>query len=396
MSPVYCRQPFNISACEVLIELTSFVGEIIPETDGGDAQSPGMHELRPDLMCHIEDVRNLVCVRDWKNGLDAMRQFDVINETPTIEVMFDQKTDKKTGEVKVVYCPKIKLTFYLNKNCFQEMLNIVMPVIFCFAGNLANGIFVLFPNCENVLLPSCHKQINTEGWPDYIANSLAIGLTLVFLMPQISSIEGLKNDFDMNQLLVTFLFLGVVCGFIVPQSIGWYMFMMSNAFFLVGVILTPMNAYEWWKIYRKIRGSAVRAEKPITCCGRPGSKANSKGSDVDVTALSRFWDITPDGKVQLHPRVMNPEYNGHDTPWKPLVKNGKVISVYMGVRREEVEKIPLGLELEEGASAIANSAPLKHLSREGSKIRAATSQKIVPIRPVGYATGTSESDVHHA
>lgn len=50
-----------------------------------------------------------------------------------------------------------------------------------------------------------------EDYTDFLANSLALGLTVVCLIPQISASHGLKNDmFNPNTLLVLVLFLGLI------------------------------------------------------------------------------------------------------------------------------------------------------------------------------------------
>ena len=54
---VFSHYPLNITAAELDLELTSFVGSLADS--GGE-----LFEFRPDLVCHIGDLSNLVCVRD--------------------------------------------------------------------------------------------------------------------------------------------------------------------------------------------------------------------------------------------------------------------------------------------------------------------------------------------
>ena len=59
---LFFRQPFNIAACETLLELTSFTGYIPGKKDVNKKSE--IYEFRPDLQCHIKDARNLIwCAR---------------------------------------------------------------------------------------------------------------------------------------------------------------------------------------------------------------------------------------------------------------------------------------------------------------------------------------------
>ena len=42
------------------------------------ANKRGPYEFRPDLVCHDDDLRNLVCVRDYDSTLDGMTSFDIM------------------------------------------------------------------------------------------------------------------------------------------------------------------------------------------------------------------------------------------------------------------------------------------------------------------------------
>merc|ERR1712100_140975 len=110
--------------------------------------------------------------------------FDVINPSPTVEYMIDSKKDDKK-QYQTVYCPKVKVTFYMDQDSTVALLNILAPLLFCAIGNTMNTVYLR----------------RTEDYPDFLANSLALGLTVVFLIPSISSTESLKNEMNSNTFL---------------------------------------------------------------------------------------------------------------------------------------------------------------------------------------------------
>ena len=75
---VFSAHPFHIMATEVMIELTSFTS-----TTG--------HELRPSILCHVKDFRNLRKVRDYDSPskMDEMKKWEIMNSSPTVEYEAD-------------------------------------------------------------------------------------------------------------------------------------------------------------------------------------------------------------------------------------------------------------------------------------------------------------------
>ena len=100
----------------------------------------------------------------------------------------------------------MKITFYLSKDPLEPFMNIVMPIMYCAFANSLNFWFFF----------------NIEDKPDFVANALTLGLTLVFLIPTISGGNTTtKNEFDMNELIIFFLFVGLIIGTIpLPDGHG--------------------------------------------------------------------------------------------------------------------------------------------------------------------------------
>merc|ERR1711907_584121 len=95
------------------------------------------------------------------------------------------------------------------------------------------------------------------------------------------------------------------------------------------------------------------------------------------------------GNVELNPRIQNPDYGCKHTPWKSIVRKGNVESVYLGIRREDVEMKSIGQDIEdlvEGVvldtrNSFADSAPVKSFSKRSGSAR--------PDKRLVYVAATS-------
>ena len=187
---IMSAHPFHICAMELLVELTSFIGANDAAAEGGASDAETLFELRPDLLCNLRDVEELVKVRD-PDAVDEMASYDIFNVHPTIENQLEIKRSK-AGSTHC-YVPKTKLTFYMYKPALRPFVETLMPVIFASLGNTLNCLYV-------------------DEFGDFLANALAIGLTIAFMIPQFSSNEeyidaGIR---DPNQFYVLILFLALM------------------------------------------------------------------------------------------------------------------------------------------------------------------------------------------
>ena len=257
---IFDRQPFRITACELMLELTSFTGKIDPKT-GHE------FEFRPDLMCHTEDIRNLVCIRDWQDGLDSMREYDMINTSPTVEYIFDAKY-AKDGSPQTIYVPRFKMTFYMTKDWLQPFLANLMPIIFICIGNALNGAYSLENAWSHIgtnYITENESDDATSRKSDFLSDELTLGLTLVFMIPQISQSESLENDVDINHFFVAILFIGLILG-----SIGGvthnYVFLCSNII-MWGALAIPMsNFIAFRRLSASLRAASPHVAAPYSEC----------------------------------------------------------------------------------------------------------------------------------
>ena len=177
--PVFSAHPIHVVAAQAMVELSSFAGHHV-----SDAKRSW--DFRPNLLAHAEDLRNLVAVDDWRDArrVDEMRKWEIVNTSPTVEYVVEG--DGVLGK-KPFYTPKVRVTFFLYQDVTQPFLETIMPIIF---GIFANAVNMLYAT-------------DTD---EYLGNEIAIGLTVVFMIPQLSRTESFNNDFGVNHLYVCLLY----------------------------------------------------------------------------------------------------------------------------------------------------------------------------------------------
>ena len=351
---VLSATPFSISACELLVELTSYTTEMM----GANSEDvEGEFELRPDLLCHNQDMRNLVCVRDWDTELDMAHDFDIINSSPTIEYFMDTKF--KDGKAVAIYVPKVKITFYVTRDASRHFLELISFIVLCMVGNCINLIYV-------------------EPYGDFLANALTLGLTVVLMVPQMATSEKLTHNFDLNNLLTLFLVSGIIFGCVkcetfwqtacdtdkvlfaedgtltmkdeidgdcdtlispkfCPAWLGWGVFCFSNLCFLFAFLIPLFNGYRYVTTKQKLKSSPPPVEKPYTCNGRAN---NVRGSDVTLEHLSTFWEVDEKGNPVLNRNVNDPQYFEGETPWTMSKDHDGDLVVSTGIRRTDINTVP--------------------------------------------------------
>jgi len=182
---IFAKAPFNITSFEIALVFEPFDAKVAD----GDADGE-LYQFVPDVLCPTKDLRNLVNVREQQ--LDELNRFDIFNYNPTVEVELVTTSDGVTFD-DVVHCPNLKITFYGDTDAVRSALNIVIPIIFIAFGNMLNIFYV-------------------DGYNDFLANALTLGLTLVFFLPQLNELESVSNQVDWNQFLVILLFSGLLLG----------------------------------------------------------------------------------------------------------------------------------------------------------------------------------------
>eukprot|EP00937_MAST-01D_sp_MAST-1D-sp2_P001508 g1508.t1 len=347
---VFSLHPFHIIALETTIELTSCVGKLMYE-DGTHA--PDVVELRPNILANVADKRGLVYVKD-ETGVtaDAMRSYDFVELSPTVEVVFDG------GKGKTYYAPTLRLTWFVYRGWVQGFLETIMPIIFAVLCNIVNVGFI-----------GVTDDYKSDG-VEYIANLLGIGLTIVFIIPQLSSSnESFAQTAHINHGYVVLLFAGLTCalaGGPVLHSLAddsWeydlchFVALWLSNIFTVGSLLIPLSSWvRFLKCYRLIRAGTSKRGKFPNHLGVP-DKATTTGTHLWHSFFKQSWGLDSGGGsggggrddcVSSEGGIGNDlEVNGRidyglegDAPvWKAHKnKAGRPLSVVSGITVKEVEK----------------------------------------------------------
>ena len=228
-----------------------------------------------------------------------------------------------------MYAPKVKVTFYCCKDALQPFLSIFMPIMFCALGNYLNNTMSAEMFCEGQKWSSsCRRAKNGNleadveiemydnhpdiAWaqivPQHLANSLTLGLTLIFLLPTISASESTSNGFEINQLIVFFLFAGLIMGTIpamdpirkveYTKMRAWCSYA-SNCLMFGSLLIPTMN----WMLYRgliKALTPRCKTGEPFNFNGRPSSNSSKNKSSTAAAQRLGF-----DGRhIESHSSVL--------------------------------------------------------------------------------------------
>ena len=121
-------------------------------------------EIRPDLHVNMDDERELVLVRSRKE-LNGTTSYNMVTEAPHVRVVYDKKKR---------YAPAYEVTFYMERPVAEQLTATFVPLM-----------FVVYLATMNVLNGSI------DG-PD-LGNSIAICLTLVFVLPNLRPVQTIQS-----------------------------------------------------------------------------------------------------------------------------------------------------------------------------------------------------------
>lgn len=195
--------PFKVLSGSALIELSTF------------STQDKSKQVRPNLMVHIEDKTNMVCIQrdlleavsdpneDAKDNdgdeifakkleeeaftkIDRSKKYDFTKPFPHVQYFYDTK--KK-------YCPKFMISFLLVEDGMKKFVEVVFPMFL---------IGVL--NTINVLSDDEDEPIDVS---DYIANSATFALAVIFLLPNVMGTSCVQKFFTSNNGFIITLFLAL-------------------------------------------------------------------------------------------------------------------------------------------------------------------------------------------
>lgn len=146
---VYAMAPFEIIECSAMIELST----------SARTHSDGTSQIRPNMLVSQEDCREQVLIRNEHELDDGLDTFETLSVTPHVEMMWDGKKR---------YCPKYEVKFYLETPMRFGLISVGMPLLLVMVLTVLN-VFAGYGG----------------GGPD-LGNSIALALTIVFVLPQLA------------------------------------------------------------------------------------------------------------------------------------------------------------------------------------------------------------------
>ena len=314
---VFSHYPLNITAAELDLELTSFVGSLADS--GGE-----LFEFRPDLVCHIGDLSNLVCVRDWKSikDFDAMRDFDVLSVNPTVQYKLTRKA--RDGAPPADYVSAVRVSFYMHKDGLQAYLTTILPLIFAALGNGLNMRY------------AASGLYDTNG---FLSKALFTGVLAINVTKAIGPGHGTSHEFNAVKVLSGLLFTGLVVG--LRGNVDVSCEIVSNVCTWSAILLQFSGLLAYVARKRKLRDMyKTDVAKPWDFLGSPPNDQTSTGktihgAHVDLDRVTPFWELR-DGRADLSSRLRH--VPGWDKqPWNQARSaRGLLEEVYAGPRPDDV------------------------------------------------------------
>lgn len=299
VEPLFSYFPFQVSVAKASIELSSV-------TEFGEGET-----FRPDFVLHTKDPRNNfniqnldasapdetlldgigscsrkmdgICkpkeclVHKILDKIDKSQSYDFMSPHPRIYYQYD--TDKK-------YCPRVVVSFFVNKFSFRSFVNLILPMILVAAINSINVMNDLYEKVDVV---------------DHLQVSSALTLTIVFILPQIVDSSNRGKVLSRGNFVVIVYFLGMLLSSIpksifeggaaeselyaIPELIG-----MALMWFSV-LIPTILHSYEYASICMRLKKQA-KAETGVDAflMGTEAPNWKPKSSSDGVSSVKEILE----------------------------------------------------------------------------------------------------------
>ena len=283
---VFSAHPFHIVKCTSLIELTSVTAKLLPDFRPPSENKDQEFVLRPDLVFHVEDKRNLISVKYWDDlyQLDQMRDFDTIHTSPDVSFIMDYKEGKST------YVPKMHLSWYFKRDAVKNFMETFFPII-----------FAAFASTVNVLM--LQKGLLEVG--DFFANVIALALTVVFIIPQLNMTDSLHESsfFTLNNLYISLVFVALIVSIFAVNFhynidgsdddddnnlVVDVMVYVSIVVTFSPIFIPLWNLIRFKLLLHEIWDCYPHKDDKCTYNGRPG-KINKAGAAIEFSKLRKFY-----------------------------------------------------------------------------------------------------------
>jgi hypothetical protein len=184
-----------------------------------------------------------------------MVDYDFVTTCPTLEYIKDKKKIEILGEVRVVeYTPKMKLTFFLSGSTLETFFSSFMPILLATVMTVVN-----------------YFRVPDEA--DYLANSIAVSLTVIFVLPQIANKDSFNSGMTSNDCYIILLFVSMILGTL-PHGV----FRLMSMGLMSSSLLIPLSNFHRYLVVKR----GIKSNNPLNgpFCGRPGSVVDENGEEI--------------------------------------------------------------------------------------------------------------------
>ena len=191
---IFTVPPYQIVKATALIELTTSSKETkntATDPQGGVTTTTTTN-VRPDLYINPEDERELFIIRN-PDDLNNTSSYNMVTQAASLTVTYENNEGK--GKT---YCPKYEVAFYMTLPATYKFISTFMPLVF-------------------VALLAILNVMNGEGEGPDVENSIALCLTVVFILPQLSPpgrgdlTKGVMSYLFSNNTSIFLLIVGLGC-----------------------------------------------------------------------------------------------------------------------------------------------------------------------------------------
>lgn len=174
--------PFVIKKATVAIEFSS---KDDPTTNT---------KVRPQLMLHKEDRRNLVSIQnlrdkeDLESKLDHSSAYSLVSPYPEVRFLYEKKDNG--------YCPRYEVSFYLTDSGNTKLFKVTLPMM-----------LIATINTVNVML----YMDGATSADNYLATAASLAVTAVLLLSDIVTPQPQKEKFfSFNTGYILMVFIGLI------------------------------------------------------------------------------------------------------------------------------------------------------------------------------------------
>ena len=158
-----------------------------------------------------------------------------MNANPTVEFLTEvypkKASSQSADDGSQAYVPAVKVTWYVTEGVTQGVLESFAPLLFAAIGLTLHLRYV-------------NGNTGSEDFGDFLGNILAIALTVVFILPSLSSKRRTRETWEVNHLVIFLFFLGLIFSLFANYKSEKPIFKFQNKSFVTFFTIIK-KAYFW-------------------------------------------------------------------------------------------------------------------------------------------------------